>query len=281
MVDQESSRPDSERSGGKAKPSFKDVRHYVPQDVLDVSFPAAVRGYDRHAVEAYVKRVNRVIAEIKVSASPPAAVRHALDQAEEKVEGLLRAAREAADEITTSARREADEALSRAKTDAAELMVNTSAEADRLKLEADDVLAKARAEADTLVAQAKSDANDIVSDATAQAKETSARAQSEAKKRRQQLEDELAALEEQAQKRMRNIKGDTEAVWSRRGQLLDDIRDMAGTLVELANAAASRVSAEEPVTNPQQPAEHEPAQQAASDEPTEPVDLAGESREAR
>jgi DivIVA domain-containing protein len=284
MVDQESSRPDSERSGGKAKPSFKDVRHYVPQDVLDVSFPAAVRGYDRHAVEAYVKRVNRVIAEIKVSASPPAAVRHALDQAEEKVEGLLRAAREAADEITTSARREADEALSRAKTDAAELMVNTSAEADRLKLEADDVLAKARAEADRLVAQAKSDANDIVSDATAQAKETSALAQSEAKKRRQQLEDELTALEEQAQKRMRSIKGDTEAVWSRRGQLLDDIRDMAGTLVELANAAASRVSAEEPLqqgTNPQQPVEHEPADQAASDEPTEPVDPAGESRRAR
>jgi DivIVA domain-containing protein len=277
MVDQESSRPDGERSG-KPKPSFKDVRHYVPQDVLDVSFPAAVRGYDRHAVEAYVKRVNRVIAEIKVSASPPAAVRHALDQAEEKVEGLLRAAREAADEITTSARREADEALSRAKTDAAELMVNTSAEADRLKVEAEEVLAKARAEADTLVARAKSDANGIVSDATAQAKETSARAQSEAEKRRQQLEEELTALEEQAQKRMRNIKGDTEAVWSRRGQLLDDIRDMAGTLVELANAAASRVSAEELVTNPQQPAEHEPAQRAASDEPTEPVDLAGESR---
>jgi hypothetical protein len=29
-----------------------------------------VRGYDRHAVDAYRKRVNRAIAELKVSASP-------------------------------------------------------------------------------------------------------------------------------------------------------------------------------------------------------------------
>ena len=57
---------------------FGDMRPYVPADILNVSFPAAVRGYDRRAVDAYVKRVNRVIAELKVSASPPAAFRHAL-----------------------------------------------------------------------------------------------------------------------------------------------------------------------------------------------------------
>ena len=73
---------------------FFELRHYVPQEILDVSFPVAVRGYDRAAVDAYVKRVNRVIAELKVSASPPHAVRHALEEAEDKVQGLLRAARE-------------------------------------------------------------------------------------------------------------------------------------------------------------------------------------------
>ena len=106
MVDNESSRPpeNTESSPAAPKPeqSFRDVRHYVPQDILDVSFPVSLRGYDRDAVDAYVKRVNRVIAELKVSASPPAAVRHALDLAQEKVEALLQAAREAAEQITVS-----------------------------------------------------------------------------------------------------------------------------------------------------------------------------------
>ena len=119
MVDNESSRPpeNTESSPAAPKPeqSFRDVRHYVPQDILDVSFPVSLRGYDRDAVDAYVKRVNRVIAELKVSASPPAAVRHALDLAQEKVEALLQAAREAAEQITTSARQEADESTARAR----------------------------------------------------------------------------------------------------------------------------------------------------------------------
>jgi DivIVA domain-containing protein len=97
--------------------SFGELRHYVPQDILDVSFPVSVRGYDRRAVDAYIKRVNRVIAELKVRASPPAAVRHALEQAEEKVQGLLQAAREAAEEITASAQQEAEESTARAKAE--------------------------------------------------------------------------------------------------------------------------------------------------------------------
>ncbi len=139
MVDDESSKADERETHSPAapepEPSFGELRHYVPQDILDVSFPVTVRGYDRRAVDAYIKRVNRVIAELKVSASPPAAVRHALEQAEEKVQGLLRAAREAADEITASARQEAEASTGRAKAEAAELIVNTSAEADRVKVE--------------------------------------------------------------------------------------------------------------------------------------------------
>src|SRR5207247_2371699 len=83
---------------------------------------------DRQAVDAYIKRVNRVIAELEVRRSPPAAVRHALEQAEEKAQGLLRAAREAGEEITTSAQREAEQNTANAKREAAELLVNTSAD---------------------------------------------------------------------------------------------------------------------------------------------------------
>src|SRR2546423_11676827 len=101
---------------------FSDLRHYVPQDIINVSFPVSVRGYDRRAVDAYIKRVNRAIAELKVSASPPAAVRHALDQAGEKGDDLLRAAREAAEQITTSAREEAEENADRVKAEAVKVV---------------------------------------------------------------------------------------------------------------------------------------------------------------
>jgi cell division septum initiation protein DivIVA len=122
---------------GQAK-GFDELRQYVPAEILDVKLPVSVRGYERRAVDAYVKRVNWAIAELKVSASPPAAVRHALDQAGEKVEGLLRAAREAGEEITASARQEAEESTARAKAEAGDLLVDSSAEAERLRAEAEE-----------------------------------------------------------------------------------------------------------------------------------------------
>ena len=50
----------------------------IPKEIRNVSFPGSVRGYDREAVDDYVKSVNRVIAELEISSSPRAAVRHAL-----------------------------------------------------------------------------------------------------------------------------------------------------------------------------------------------------------
>jgi DivIVA domain-containing protein len=225
---------------------FGDLQSYVPQDILDVSFPVSLRGYDRRAVDAYTQRVNRVIAELKVRASPPAAVRHALDQAEEKVQGLLKAAREAAEELAASARREAEESTARAKAEAAELVVNTSAEADRVKAEADELIANARTVADTTVAEAKAEAGELLADARAEAQSTLARAQAEADERLQRLQEELAALREEAGTRMREVEADTETVWNERSELLEDIRRMAGGLVDLANAAAARIQRREP-----------------------------------
>jgi DivIVA domain-containing protein len=211
----------------------------VPQDILDVSFPVAVRGYDRRAVDAYIKRINRVIAELKVRGSPPAAVRHALEQAEEKVQGLLRAAREAAEEMTASAQQEAEDNTARAKAEAAELTVNTT-EADSVKAEADELIPNARREADDTVAKAKSEADGMLADAKAEVQNTLARAQTEADERVRRLQEELAALREEAETRRREIQADTEAVWKERHELLEDIRRMSGGLVHLANAAAAK-----------------------------------------
>jgi DivIVA domain-containing protein len=250
VVYNQSSKPGEKEkhSPGAHEPEqgFGELRHYVPQDLLDVTFQVSRRGYDRQAVDAYIERVNRVIAELKVRASPPAAVRHALDQAEVKVQSLLQAAREAAEEITTSARQEGDESTARAKAEAVTLVVNASTEADRVKAEADELIATARTDGDATLAEAHAGADEMLANARAEAESTLARSSSEAAERLQRLQEELAARREEAETHLRKIQADTEAVWKQRRELLDDIRRMAGGLVDVADAAADRIQRREP-----------------------------------
>jgi DivIVA domain-containing protein len=241
--DEREQQPDAPESSG-----FGALRHYVPQDLLDVSFPVSRRGYDRNAVDAHIERVNRVIAELKVRSSPPAAVRHALDQAEVKVQGLLQAAREAAEEISASARREADENTAEAKAEAVKLVVNARDEADRTKAEAATVLGTARSDADDTLAKAHAEADKALIKARVEADETRARSSAEADERLRRLQEQLAALREQAETELRQIQADIEAVWQERQRLLADIRGMAGGLVELADAAAARLQRQEPAS---------------------------------
>jgi DivIVA domain-containing protein len=222
---------------------FADFRDYVPTELLNVSFPAAVRGYDRGAVDAYVKRVNRVIAEVKVSSSPRAAVRHALRQTEQEVAGLLERARETADQVTTSALREAETEAEGIRAKAAELLVNANAEAEATKAESEQLLADAKAEAEVLLEKTKGEAEDILVRSRLEAENTVAGAQTTADERLRQLEAELSSLQDQTETRMREFQADTSAVWEQRRRLLDDIRRMASVLVELADSAV----AQEPV----------------------------------
>jgi DivIVA domain-containing protein len=220
--------------------AFGELRHYVPAEILNVSFPAAVRGYDRRAVDAHIKRVNRLLAEIKVSASPRAAVRHALEQTEQQVSGLLEQARTTADEITTSAHREAETEADGIRARAAELLVNASAEADTTKTEAEKLLADSKTEAGTVLANARAEAEDILVRSRLEAENTVTRARGEADERLQQLQAELASLRDQTEARMREFQTDTTAVWEQRRQLLEQMRAMANRLVDLADAAADR-----------------------------------------
>jgi hypothetical protein len=71
---------------------------------------------------------------------------------------------------------------------------------------------------------------------------------------------------------MREIQADTEAAWKERGELLEDIREMASTLVELAGAAAARFPVGEP-TGPTAEEETEP--RVAPDESTRAMPAVG------
>lgn len=283
MVDRESSETDVSRPSPAAPEThheFGDLRQYVPRELLDVSFPVAVRGYERAAVDAYIRRVNRAIAELKVSASPAAAVRHALDQAQEKVDGLLRSAREAAEQITTSAREEAEENADRMKAEAVKFVVDTNAEADRLKTEADELTAKARADAEAALAKAQAEASEILAGAAAEAQDTLARSKADADERRRRLEEELAALQEEAETRLREIKADTQALWSERDQMLDGIRAMATDLGGIATASVARMQPHQPVAPADEkreagPEDHDEPTTVATDEPASAVPAAG------
>ena len=196
------------------------------EQVRNVTFPVAVRGYDRKAVEAYVRRVNRVIAEIEVTRSPQAAVRHAVERVGEQTKTILDEARESAEKITSTAQAEADEIVAQAKAKAADLVVATSTEADRVRAESEQLVERSKAQAEEIVAKAKANAEE----------------------RRRESEQELAELRKQAEAKMRELQADTATVWDRRHALLGDIDRMADALHEAAREAVgrfARVGAEE------------------------------------
>src|SRR5579864_2911331 len=89
------------------------------QEVADVQFPIVLRGYDRLAVDAYVKRTSQLVAELQATRSPEAAVRRGLERVGEEVSGILQRAHDAASQITAQSRSEAEDRLERAPQAAA------------------------------------------------------------------------------------------------------------------------------------------------------------------
>ena len=84
----------------------------------DVDFPIVLRGYDRIAVDAYVKRTSQLVAELQATHSPEAAVRRALERVGEQISGILQRAHDTAEEITAQSRREAEDRLEVARQEA-------------------------------------------------------------------------------------------------------------------------------------------------------------------
>jgi DivIVA domain-containing protein len=101
-----------------AVPAPPVVRDEDIAGVRDPAFPVALRGYDRDAVDDYVREVNRLIAELQVGQSPRSAIRHALDQVSEETRSILERAHETADEITARSRVQADDRLQWAEREA-------------------------------------------------------------------------------------------------------------------------------------------------------------------
>jgi DivIVA domain-containing protein len=142
--------------------------------VADVDFPMVLRGYDRIAVDAYVKRTSQLVAELQATRSPEAAIRRALERVGEQISGILQRAHDTAGQITTQSRREAEERLEVAR-------------------------------------------------------------------------DEAEEIKAAAERRVRELDGDTDRIWAERHRIVDDARELARQLLALAESAAERFPAAEPI----------------------------------
>lgn len=108
----------------------------------DVDFPVVLRGYERVAVDAYVKRISQLVAELEATASPEAAVHRALERVGEQISGVLQRARDTAEQITTQSRREAEDRLEVARQEAAQIAAEAARRVKDLDAEAERISAE-------------------------------------------------------------------------------------------------------------------------------------------
>jgi len=118
----------------------------LPDDAVHVAaqsdFPIAFRGYDRLAVDAYVKKTSQLVAELQSTRSPEAAVRRALERVGEQISGILQRAHETAEQITTQSRREAEGRLVVARRESAQIVTSGEQRVKDLDAETDRIWAE-------------------------------------------------------------------------------------------------------------------------------------------
>jgi cell division septum initiation protein DivIVA len=201
------------------------ARSGVPTAIEDVDFPISIRGYDREAVDGYVSRVREIVMELEATHSPEAAVKEALEKVGAKTKGILEHAGETAEQITVAAREEAEEMTARTKE-----------------------------EAEQIVAKANAQASEILARSNAEAEATVSKAQKEAAEQLRRSREEVTALREKAEARLHDLNADTEKVRQERGQLLDEIREFAARVEEVASAADARFPVREAADKPEKEA---------------------------
>jgi DivIVA domain-containing protein len=199
---------------GKA-PARGRIRSRVPDAEIaalrDVRFSTAMRGYDRDAVDEYVSRVNRVLAELQITAAPESAIRHALAQVTDETKGLLERAHETADEITRRSRSQADDRVQAATREAEQLQDESEQEARRVR-----------------------------DDAAREAREVREAAAKEAREVREAAQGDAREIREAAEARVRELEADAQAIMEERSRVIGELRELVRRLGEFADGAAGR-----------------------------------------
>jgi len=93
-------------------------RRSEADSVRSKSFPQAMRGYDRMAVDEWRETVAKLIERLEEQAPRDAAVKRALDEVGQETSSILQRAHEAADDIASRSRSQAEGRLTRAEREA-------------------------------------------------------------------------------------------------------------------------------------------------------------------
>src|SRR5919204_5526804 len=219
-------------------------RDRMLKDARAIKFPAAVRGYERAAVDRYVQDVNRLLAELEISSSPEAAVRHALDEVSEETRELLQRAHQTAEDITTRSRAKADDRLQQAEREAQEAREAAQHEAEQTReaaqREAQQLRESAQREAAELRAAATRDAAELRETAARESQQARAVAEHEADELRATARREADELRQAAEARARELTRSAEAIWRERRRLIEDMRAVGEQLLAIGEAEANR-----------------------------------------
>jgi len=190
----------SPRRYQRSRPNGADLRR-LGENLREAHFPIVLRGYDRDAVDRYVKEARRVITELELSASPEAAVRHALDEVSEETSGLLQRAYETAEEIQARSRAKADDRIQQAERDAEAVREAAEREAETVRetaiREAEATREAAAREAAELRATAKSQAESLRTTTEARVEELERHVETVLRERRRLIDDMRAVGKEQ------------------------------------------------------------------------------------
>jgi DivIVA domain-containing protein len=238
-------------------------RRRMREQVREVDFPAALRGYDRPAVDRYVQQVNRLIAELEISSSPESAIRHALEEVSEETSSLLQRAYDTADEITARSRAKADDRLQQADREAEEVR-------ETAEHQAREALERAQSESEELHATATREAHELRERASREAHELRETAAREAERVRATAQREAEEVRGAAETRFRELERDARAIWRERRRLIEDMSAVAQQQLEISEAAATRFPRADAIDEASAPsdetsAEEEPgASQAAA-----------------
>ncbi len=219
-------------------------REKTISDAREVRFPVALRGYDRAAVDRYVREVNRVIAELEISSSPEMAVRHALDEVSEETREILQRAHQSAEELTARSRARADERLEQAEQEAQEMRDTAQREAHELRettqCEAEEMRAQAASEAAETRETATHEAEQVRQNADHEAQRLRTTAQREADDLRAATRREAEETIEHAETRARELGHSAETIWRERRRLIEDVRGAGEQLVAIGDTESKR-----------------------------------------
>jgi DivIVA domain-containing protein len=234
-------------------------------DARRIEFPTALRGYERGAVDRYVQRVNQLIAELEISASPEAAVRRALAEASEEAGEILRRGHQAAGEVIAGAGAEADDRLqqaahkAQATLDAAQ--VNATATREAAQREARELRDTTAGEARALLGAARHEAAELrettmrqlaqLRDAAVhETRQLRAGAQREADEIRGNARRRSDEMLDRAESRGQELARQAEAIWREYRRLIEDARTAGEQLIAIGERQGfSRLSEELPLVD--------------------------------